>query len=86
MKTLTVYTKPNCPYCDQAKMLLETRGIVYTTVNVAEIPSAREFLVDQGLRSVPQIFDGTVLLPGGFQGLTGQPEEFWTNLKENNEY
>jgi glutaredoxin len=67
-------------------MLLETRGIVYTTVNVAEIPSAREFLVDQGLRSVPQIFDGTALLPGGFQGLAGQPEEFWTTLKENNEH
>lgn len=86
MKTLTIYTKPNCPNCDQAKMLLETRGIVYTTVNVAEIPSAREFLVDQGLRSVPQIFDGTILLPGGFQGLVSQPEEFWTNLKENDEY
>jgi glutaredoxin len=67
-------------------MLLETRGIVYTTINVAEIPSAREFLVDQGLRSVPQIFDGSTLLPGGFQGLAGQPEEFWTNLKENNEH
>jgi len=79
---LTIYTRSDCPYCDQAKMLLESRGIVYTTVNVAEIPSAREFLVDQGLRSVPQIFDGTTLLPGGFQGLTGQPEEFWTNLKE----
>jgi hypothetical protein len=35
---------------------------------------------------VPQIFDGSTLLPGGFQGLAGQPEEFWTHLKENNEH
>lgn len=78
---LTVYTKDNCPQCTRAKALLESRGIEYTTVNVSIRTHARDFLVEQGLRSVPQIFDGTTLLPGGFAGLAAQPEEFWTQLK-----
>lgn len=79
--TLTVYTKNNCPFCDQAKALLDSKGVTYNTVNLETQPDAREFLVDQGLRSVPQIFNGTTLLQGGFQGLAAQPEEFWTTIK-----
>jgi glutaredoxin len=78
---LTVYTKDDCPYCDRAKALLESRGIEYTTVNVAVLIEARDYLVEQGLRSVPQIFNGTTLIPGGYQGLASQSEEFWTQLK-----
>jgi glutaredoxin len=79
--TLTVYTKNNCPFCDRAKSLLESRGVAYNTINLEEQPDARDFLVDQGLRSVPQIFNGTTLLQGGYQGLAAQPEEFWAQLK-----
>ena len=78
---LTVYTKNSCPFCDRAKALLESRGIEYQTINIEQQPDARDYLVEQGLRSVPQIFNGTTLLQGGFQGLAAQPEEFWTNLK-----
>jgi glutaredoxin len=77
---IKVYTKNNCPFCDRAKSLLESKGKVYIAVNIEENPNEREFLVNQGLRSVPQIFKDDVLLPGGFQGLAGQPEEFWTTL------
>ena len=79
--TLTVYTRDNCPFCDRAKALLESRGVAYTTINVGEQPDAREFLVDQGLRSVPQIFNGTTLIQGGYQGLAAKSDEFWTELK-----
>jgi glutaredoxin len=79
--TLTIYTKNNCPFCDRAKSLLESRGVAYNTINLEQQPDARDFLVDQGLRSVPQIFNGTTLLQGGYQGLAAQPEEFWTQLK-----
>jgi len=78
---IKVYSKNNCPFCDRAKSLLESKGIAYETINIEEHPDAREFLVDQGLRSVPQIFNGTTLLPGGYQGLAGKQEEFWTELK-----
>ena len=78
---LTIYTKDDCPFCDQAKALLESRGIEYTTVNVGVLTEARDYLVEQGLRSVPQVFNGTTLIPGGYQGLVAQTEEFWTQLK-----
>jgi glutaredoxin len=79
--TLTVYTKNNCPYCDRAKALLESKGVAYKSINIEEDPDARTFLIDQGLRSVPQVFNGTTLIQGGYQGLAGKPEEFWTTLK-----
>ena len=78
---ITVYTKDQCPFCDRAKALLESKGIEYKTVHVGQDPDAREFLMDQGLRSVPQIFKDGVLLPGGYQGLAGKDEEFFNTLK-----
>jgi glutaredoxin len=77
---IKVYTKNNCPFCDQAKSLLESKGKMYISVNIEENESEKEFLIDQGLRSVPQIFKDGILIPGGFQGLAGKPEEFWTTL------
>lgn len=79
-----VYTKDACPFCDQAKALLASRGIEFVTVNIESIPEARTLLVDRGLKSVPQIFLNSILLPGGFQGLAAQPNDFWTNLKDSN--
>lgn len=78
---ITVYTKDQCPFCDRAKALLESKGIEYRTVHVGQEEGAREFLMDQGLRSVPQIFKDGVLLPGGYQGLAGKDEEFFNTLK-----
>jgi glutaredoxin len=78
---IKVYTKNNCPFCDRAKALLESKDIKFEAINIEEHPDAREMLVDQGLRSVPQIFKDGILLPGGFQGLAGKPEEFFETLK-----
>jgi hypothetical protein len=38
-------------------------------------------LVDKGLRSVPQIFHGFELIPGGFDGLSKQSNEFFEKVK-----
>lgn len=78
---ITIYSKNNCPFCDRAKALLESKGVGFKTVNIEQEPDAREYLVDQGLRSVPQVFKDGVLLPGGYQGLAGKPEEFFETLK-----
>jgi glutaredoxin 3 len=78
---ITVYTKSTCPKCEQAKALLDSKGIEYATINVEQNPPARELLVNMGLRSVPQIFNGDELLEGGADGLAARPEEFWTTLK-----
>jgi glutaredoxin len=78
---LTVYSKNNCPYCDRAKQLLESKDVPYTEVNIEYDQDARQMLVDQGLRSVPQIFYGYELIPGGFDGLSKQPKEFFNKVK-----
>jgi glutaredoxin len=78
---ITVNSKNNCPFCDRAKALLESKDITFRVIKMEDDPGAREFLMDQGLRSVPQIFKDGVLLPGGFQGLAGKDEEFFNTLK-----
>lgn len=78
---LTVYSKNNCPYCVRAKQLLESKGVKYTEVNIENDDESRQMLLDKGLRSVPQIFHGYELLPGGFDGLTKQSNNFFQQLK-----
>ena len=78
---ITVYSKNNCPFCDRAKALLESKEIPFTVIKMEEHTGAREFLMEQGLRSVPQIFKDGILIPGGFQGLAGQDEAFFETLK-----
>lgn len=77
---LTVYSKANCPFCDQAKNLLKLKNIAFEEVRVDLQPEAREFIVAEGHRTVPQIYkDGQVFVQGGYQGLAKLTEE---QLKE----
>lgn len=78
---ITVYSKNNCPFCDRAKALLESKDVPFNVIKLEDEPTAREFLMEQGLRSVPQIFKDGVLLPGGFQGLAGKDEDFFNTLR-----
>tara|TARA_R110000803_G_scaffold207340_1_gene275226 strand:- start:12 stop:260 length:249 start_codon:yes stop_codon:yes gene_type:complete len=67
---LTVYSKATCPFCTQAKALLELKGVAYTEVRIDENALAKEFILSQGHRTVPQIYkDGALFVQGGFQGL-----------------
>lgn len=73
---LTVYSKSNCPFCEQAKALLERKGVEFQVVKIDENLEAKEFLMQQGFRSVPQIFTETELfVEGGYQGLVSLTEE-----------
>jgi glutaredoxin 3 len=79
---ITVYSKNNCPFCDQAKNLLKLKGIDYSEIKIDENAVAREFVLSKGHRTVPQIYkDGLLLVEGGFQGLQRQPDEFFQTLK-----
>ena len=79
---ITVYSKANCPFCVQAKNLLTLKGVTYEEVRIDQSSEAREFIVGEGHRTVPQIYqNGKLLVEGGFQGLSKQPEEFFQQLK-----
>lgn len=73
---LTVYGKANCPFCDQAKALLKSKNIAFEEVRVDLDPAAKDFIVAEGHRTVPQIYkDGKVFVEGGFTGLRKLTEE-----------
>ena len=72
---ITLYTKNYCPYCVQAKMLLNEWDIQFKEKNIETFPDAREFLRKEGHGTVPQIYrNGRLLVEGGYDGLvaTGQ--------------
>lgn len=75
MSVLTIYSKANCPHCDQTKRLLEQKNINYNEIRVDQEPGAREFLVSEGHKSVPQLYlDGKLFVEGGFTGLKNLEE------------
>ena len=79
---LTVYSKNHCPFCDQAKALLKNKNIPYEEIKIDESPEAREFVLAEGHRTVPQIYkDGKLLVEGGYQGLSKQSDDFFQQLQ-----
>lgn len=67
---LTLYTKNNCGYCVQAKTLLKNNDIPFEEVNIESDTVAREFVITEGHRTMPQIYrDGKLFVEGGFTGL-----------------
>ena len=64
-----VWSKDMCPYCEQAKMLLRSRGIEFEERNINRGYSREQLLeAVPGARTVPQIFlDGKLV--GGFTEL-----------------
>lgn len=76
MIKMIVYSKTVCPYCVQAKKLLESKGIEFVEVNIETNAQGRDYLLEKGLRSVPQVFEGDTLI-GGFDKL-----KTWLELKE----
>jgi glutaredoxin len=68
---LTVYSKKHCPFCDQAKALLKSKDIAFEEIKIDEDAQAREFIMEAGHRTVPQIYhNGKLFVEGGFQGLS----------------
>lgn len=79
---ITVYSKNNCAFCVQAKNLLAAKGIEFQEVKIDENTDARDFILAEGHRTVPQIYqDNELLVEGGFNGLRKQSEEFFQQLK-----
>ncbi len=76
--TFTVFSKPACPFCDQAKTLLTTRGEQFNVVNIdvgqpkveGEIYWTRDQLLAEfpGTRTLPLVLKGSEKI-GGFTDL-----------------
>jgi glutaredoxin 3 len=65
-----VWSKNNCPYCEQAKSLLKLKGIQYEerNINTSDWTKEQLLLAVPTARSVPQIFLDDEYV-GGYQEL-----------------
>jgi len=73
---LTLYSKNLCPNCVQAKNYLKSKNINFREINIEQDSEAREFITQQRLRTVPQIFmDGKIFVEGGWTGLSKMTAE-----------
>ena len=69
MTTAIVWSKDNCPYCDQAKALLKLKGIAYEEKKIGQGYTKEQLLeAVPTARTVPQIFINNNLV-GGFTQL-----------------
>ena len=66
MQTVKIYSTGSCPYCIQAKQLLQLRGVTeLDEIRVDMVPGERQKMVDiTGRRSLPQIFFGATHVGG----------------------
>ena len=73
---ITVYTKDFCPFCVMAKKQLADMGFEYEEINIEADAETRNWLIEQGHRTMPQIYhNGKLLVEGGAQGLQRLSED-----------
>jgi glutaredoxin-like YruB-family protein len=46
VKTVTLYTQPECPPCEIVKLYLKEQEIPYIEVNIKEEPNARSYMLN----------------------------------------
>ncbi len=58
MAKITVYSGPNCPYCQRAKMLLQKKGAAFEDIDIKADPAKRDEMLKKsgGKQTIPQIF------------------------------
>ena len=70
MRKVTVYSMEACTSCDQVKGMLNARDIPYEEiVMVADTPAVDELAARTGMRTLPQVFVGSILIGGGTETL-----------------
>ena len=65
MRSVTVYSRSFCPFCEFALALLTRKGAPVTVINVTD-PAQRQEMIDRanGRRTFPQIFVGETHVGG----------------------
>lgn len=58
MPHVTIYTRPNCPYCTAAKKLLESKGVTYEEIDASGERRPEMVKRANGRNTFPQIFIG----------------------------
>ncbi|MEY2441168.1 MAG: glutaredoxin 3 [bacterium] len=66
MREVTVYSMEACVTCEQIKGMLDAREIPYKEIVMAPDSAAVDELAERsGMRTLPQVFVGSILVGGG---------------------
>lgn len=69
MAKVIIYTSANCPYCANAKALLDRKGVQYEEIRIDTEPTRLQEMIERsGRRTVPQIFINHQAI-GGFDDI-----------------
>ena len=70
-----IYTKENCPYCEKAKDLFDSKGVEYETYNVTGDEDLFEEMVERagGRKTAPEVFVDDELI-GGWDDISALDE------------
>ncbi|ORM39239.1 ribonucleoside-diphosphate reductase [Francisella endosymbiont of Ornithodoros moubata] len=89
MVEVKIYTKTNCPFCDLAKSWFGANDISFTQISLDDDVKRAEFyaevnknilLVEEHIKTVPQIFVGDVHI-GGYDNLMARAGEVIARVK-----
>lgn len=64
-ETIVIFSGASCPGCIEVKRHFDEVGITYTVRDIYEDESAMGYLVQRGLRGIPQIFRNGVKIGDG---------------------
>lgn len=65
MQNVVIYSKSWCPFCVQAKRLLQSKQVAFTEIDVERDPGKmQEMMTNSGRRTVPQIWVGDTHIGG----------------------
>jgi glutaredoxin len=73
-KTITLYSRPLCGWCQEAKAWLDERAWKYTVRNTGEDAAAKQQAIDLSGQSLVPVIEVDGLVLGDFD--TGQLETF----------
>lgn len=89
MVEVKIYTKTSCPFCDLAKSWFGANDIPFTQITLDDDQERLNFyaevnknilLVEEHIKSVPQIFVGDVHI-GGYDNLMARASEVIARVK-----
>lgn len=73
---IVIYSKPNCQYCEKAKLLLQSRNIDYVERMIGEDVSISWIMETfPGIKTAPIICEDKRLIGGYFQFLEAVADE-----------
>jgi glutaredoxin 3 len=59
-----IITKPNCPQCDRAKLMLDKKGKFYQAFSYDTHSMIAKLMLAAGMTTVPQIWEDKTLIGG----------------------